>query len=236
MADRQRELLENEDARFYAIDKFNTGLASIATTENVEKTVLSFSLPSTSSLFLNLSLQAKREVDAIDIQMCFKKHHEGQGTYPDDHKLLFDFFELMISQVIFSFSAIEAFANISIPNDYIYRVKRSDKKFIEEYDKDQIERHVTLDNKLDKILPTIFNVKTPCGTKSWDNFQNVKKLRDRLIHLKSSDTTASGPEIKTIWGDLIRNKKVDFVKHAHQIVGHYIDKKEGFRWHKKYPY
>jgi hypothetical protein len=236
MADRQTELLEKEDARFYAIDKFNTGLASIATTEKVEKTILSFGLPSTSSLFLNLSLQAKQEIDALDIEKCFDKHNEGQGTYPEDHKLLFDFFELMISQTIFSFSAIEAFANISIPKDYIYRVKRSDKKFIEEYDKDQTERYVSLDNKLDKILPNVFNVKTPSGTKIWDNFQNIKKLRDRLIHLKSSDTTASGPDIKTIWGDLIRNKKVDFTKQAHQIIGHYIDKKEGFRWHKKFPY
>lgn len=234
--DRQTELLEKEDPRFYAIDKFNTGLASILTSEKVEKVILNFGLPSTSSLFLNLSLQAKREVDAINIDKCFDKHPNNQGIYPDDHKLLFDFFELMITQIVFSFSAIEAFANISIPKDFIYRSKRGDKKFLEEYNKDQIERNISLDNKLDKISPTIFNVKTPCGTKIWDNFQHMKKLRDRLIHLKSSDTTASGPEIKTVWGDLIRNKGIDFTKQSHQIIGHYIDKKEGFRWHKKFPY
>ena len=236
MADRQTELLENEDCRFYVIDKFNTGLASIATTEKVEKGILSFGLPSSSSLFLNLSLQVKRQIDNIQIDNCFDTHLENQGTYPDDHKLLFDFFELMISQIIFSFLAVEAFANISIPKDYTHRAKRSDKKFIEEYDKDQTERFVNLEAKLDKILPKIFDVKSPIGTKDWDNFQNIKKLRDRLIHLKSSDTSASGPEIKTIWGDLIRNKKTDFSKQSHQIIGHYIGKKEGFRWHKKFPY
>ena len=74
--------------------------------EKVEKVILNFGLPSTSSLFLNLSLQAKREVDAINIDECFDKHPNNQGIYPDDHKLLFDFFELMIAQIVFSFSAI----------------------------------------------------------------------------------------------------------------------------------
>ena len=236
MTDRQTELLEKEDPRFYAIDKFNTGLASISTTEKVGSEILNFGLPSSPGLFLNLALNCKKQVDQINLENCFDKHPAPQGTWPEDHKKLFDFFELMVSQIIFSYSAIEAFANIKIPSDFIYRTKRSDKKFIEEYDKEQAERYVSLDGKLDKILPQVFNVKTPCGTKLWENYQHIKKLRDRLIHLKSSDTTSSGPEVKTIWGDLMRNQKTDFPRQVHELIGHYIFKETGHRWFKKFPY
>jgi hypothetical protein len=236
MTDRQTELLEKEDPRFYAIGKLNTGIGSIATIEKVGKEVLSFGLPSSPGLFLNLALNSKRQIDKINFEDCFDKHPAPQGTYPENHEMLFNFIELMMSQIIFSHSAIETFANIKIPNEFLYRTKRSDKKFIEEYNKDQVERYVSLDDKLDKVLPQIFNVKTPKGTKLWENYQNLKKLRDRLIHLKSRDMSASGPEIKTIWGDLMRNQKTDFTKQVHELIGHFISKETGHRWYKKFPY
>lgn len=234
--ERQTELLEKEDPRFYAIDKFDTGLISLSTTEKVGNEILGFGLPSSPGLFLSLALNYKKKVDQINLEDCFDKHPAPQGTWPENHQKLFDFFELMLGQIIFSYSALEAFANIKIPDDFIYRSKRSDKKFIEEYDKDQAERYVSLDAKLDKILPQVFKVKTPSGTKLWDNYQYLKKLRDRLIHLKSSDMTPSGPEVKTIWGDLMRNKKTDFPKQVHDLMGHYISKVSGNRWFRKFPY
>lgn len=236
MTDRQSELLDKEDPRFYAIDKLNTGIVSVATIEKVGQGILSFGLPSSPGLFLNLALTSKKQVDKINLADCFIKHPAPQGTYPEDHEMLFNFFELMMSQIIFSYSATETFANITVPDEFIYRTKRSDKKFTEEYNKDQIERNLSLDVKLDRVLPQVFNVKTPIGTKLWDNYQNLKKLRDRLIHLKSSDMTAKGPEIKTIWGDLMRNKKTDFSTQVHELIGHFISKETGHRWFKKFPY
>ena len=236
MADRQTELLDQEDPRFYAIDKFNTGLASIATTEKVGKEILNFSLPSSPALFLNLALSSQKQIKKINLEDCFDRHPAPQGIYPDDHKLLFDFFEFMMSQIIFAYSAIQAFANVSIPREFIYRDKRSYKKCVEEYDKEQLERNVSLDVKLDKVLPEIFNVNTPSGTKVWENYQHLKKLRDRLVHLKSNDMTASGPEIKTIWGDLIRNQQVEFSMQVHELIGYYISKGASSRWFKKFPY
>ncbi len=236
MADRQTELLEKEDPRFYSIFIFDTGLGMLATSEKLGSDTVGFGLPSSPGLFLNLALNSRKQIEKIKLEDCFDKHPKPQGTWPEDHKKLFDYFELMISQIIFSYSAIEAFANIKIPKDFIYRTTRSDKKFIEEYDKNQAERYVSIDVKLDKILPQVFNVKTPNGTKLWENYQHLKKLRDRIIHLKSIDITASGPETKTIWGDLLRNQKTDFPRQVFDLIGHYISKEEGHRWFKKFPY
>jgi len=232
--DRQTELLEKEDPRYFAIDKFNTGLISVAKIEKINGKYLSFGLPSSSALFLNMALNSYNQVKLIKIEECFDDH--PQGTWPDNHKMLFDFFELMMSQIVFSFTAIETFANIAIPEKYIYRHQRTDKKYTEEYSKYQAEQNLKLDVKLDKILPEIYSVKSPIGTKLWEKFQHHKKIRDRLIHLKSSDMSASGPEIKTIWGDLIRNQKVNYSEQSHQLIGHYFSKNGGSRWFKKFPY
>jgi hypothetical protein len=231
------EILEKEDPRFYAIDKFKTGVVSIATTEKIEGEKLSFGLPSSPGLFLSLALNFKKQVDKINLTTCFDKHPYPQGTWPEDHKNLFDFFELMIGQIIFSYTAIETFSNIMIPNEYKFQFNRIDPKSTKEYDKEKIERTVSLDKKLDLILPEILSVSSPINrTELWGKFMLHKDLRDRLIHLKSVDMTASGPEINTIWGDLIRNHKTGFVILAHNIIGHFISNKSGFRWFTKFPY
>lgn len=235
--DRQSELLEKEDPRFYAIDKFNTGLASIATTENIGGQILNFGLPSSPGLFLSLALNFKTQVDKINLDNCFDRHPHPQGTYPEDHKNLFDFFELMVGQVIFSFTALETFSNIRIPKDYNFNYNRIDPKSTKVYDKDQVERRISLDNKLELILPEIENVTSPKNDSNlWDLFLKHKELRDRLIHLKSVDMTASGPDLNTIWGDLLRNHKTDFVTNSQKIIGHFIGHKVGSRWFKKFPY
>jgi len=57
-SDRQVRLLEAEDGRFFAIDKFGTGLATIATEERISRINVGFGLPSAPALFLNLAHKA----------------------------------------------------------------------------------------------------------------------------------------------------------------------------------
>ncbi len=116
--DRQDELLEKEDGRYYAIDKAGTGLGSIATTERLKKTIVSFGLPSGPALFLHLAHRAYSKVRDVDPFSLFNEH--PQGIWPDNQKELFDFLEQLISHVVFSFTALEAFANEVIPDNFMY--------------------------------------------------------------------------------------------------------------------
>lgn len=229
--DRQDELLEKEDGRYYAIDKVGTGLGSIATTERLGRNNVSFGLPSGPALHLHLAHSAFLEVKDINPIDLFDAH--DQGVWPDNQAPLFDFFEKLISHVVFSFTSIESFANESIPKDFKYSFKK--KKTGEEitYGKNDIERWINLDEKLSEVLPSIFSVKTPKGTKVWEKYKKLKETRDRIIHLKSVDQKASGPDDKTIWGILLRAHSIPFCNHAHEIIGHFKPKK---RWYKKYPY
>src|SRR5579863_3102831 len=104
--------LLKEDFRFYAIGTLNDGVAMIATIENLNGENISFGLPTSTGMFLNLSLRSRNKIKNTIVETLFNK--KNQGAWPDDHTLLFDFFESMISQVVFAYSSIETFANVTI--------------------------------------------------------------------------------------------------------------------------
>lgn len=64
--DRQDELLEREDGRYYAIDKLGTGTGSIATSEQLDAIVVGFGLPSAPALYLNAARRAYLTIKDVD--------------------------------------------------------------------------------------------------------------------------------------------------------------------------
>ena len=231
--DRQINLLKKEDWRFYAAGPGGTGLAMIATTEKpskLSKRVWSFGLPSAPALYLNLAKQARDRRRAIDLSASFIEHPNPQGIWPEDHTSVFDFFQEFSAEVLFSFSAIEAFANEVIPKGYIYESTNSKKEKINLI-KAEIERQVPLDEKLKRVIPLAFSIKSPIGTKSWQKYTDLKKIRDRLVHLKSEDRKPSGPEHQTIWGLMIAERDADFVQGAYQIIGAFPTLVNNRRWY-----
>jgi len=224
----------SEDPRILVANAYTENSAIAYTREKIGDDILNFILPSSPALFLNLALQARKQVVEICRNELFSK--KPGFEWPQNSVLLIDFFELMMTQIIFSFSAMEAFSNISIPDDYIYRREKSGNRCIEEYDKDQIERYINLNEKLINVLPKIFKVYSPAETKEWNGYDTLQKLRDRIIHLKSSDTTPSRKVTKTIWGDLIRHQSTNFPMQAHALIGHFLEKGNEYRWFKMFPY
>lgn len=224
----QIELLKKEDWRFHAIDAVGTGLGMLATTEKLSKRHLSFGLPSAPALYLSLARSAHAQRMAIDVDACFVAHPKPQGTWPEDHRPLFDFFEAFIAEVIFSFTAIEAFANESIPANFSYAWKNTkETKLIA---RAEIERYVQLDEKLKQVLPQAHNIKSPSGTKAWQGFKELKAVRDRLVHMKSIDRRASGPEHQTIWGLMLEKKQHDYPEIAYQLIAAFGSLVNNRRW------
>jgi hypothetical protein len=200
----------------------------IATTENLSGRTLSFGLPSAPALYLNLARQAHARRVVINFEPSFINHPNPQGTWPEDHGPIFDFFEAFAAEVIFSFTAIEAFANESVPREFFYPWKRG--KTAERISGADIERRVPLEEKLKRVLPQAHNVPSPAGTKPWQNFLELKGVRDRLVHLKSVDRASSGPEQQTIWGLMLEKMKYDFPNVAYELIGTYKTLVERRRW------
>jgi hypothetical protein len=229
--DRQDELLDAEDGRYFAIDKGGTGLVAIATTEMLKGSTVSFGLPSGPALYLNVARSAYLNIKDVNPLSLFDRH--PTGWWPDDQAPLFDFFQAFAIHVVFAHTAVEAFANEAIPEGFEYVRKRGGKT--QTLARSEIERWVGLDEKLDSVLPAALSTPSPKGGVAWENYQRIKGIRDRIVHLKAIDRKASGPEDETVWGAMLREHATPFCDYAHAIVGSYPPV-EGRRWFRRYPY
>ncbi|MBE0613795.1 MAG: hypothetical protein IH604_09040 [Burkholderiales bacterium] len=232
MTDRQDALLAKHDGRYFSIGKFNTGLAMLTKAEKLgKKGHVDFGLPSSPALFLNLARRSYVRIKDNDPAAMFYKWQNSH--VPVNSSCLFDYFELFISHVVFSFSALEAFANEAIPKEFEYERNEGDQ--IKVIGKVEIERSVNLDEKLHVVLPRALDVKSPKGRKPWQRYKQLKTMRDRIIHLKTIDRSASDSNSESVWGLMLRSHGEPFCDYAHTLMGHYTPTKNR-RWFHEYPY
>jgi hypothetical protein len=104
-------------------------------------------------------------------------------------RIVCDFIESIQTSIVFSYTALEAFCNLSIPEDYEYKTEIRNKGIIEVYDKKAIERWIPLQQKLCKILPEIYQTKKLENQKFWSYYVKLEKYRDDIIHQKSIERT-----------------------------------------------
>jgi hypothetical protein len=232
MTERQDELLPRHDGRYFAIDKFNTGLAVLVMAEKLgKKGQVDFAVPSSPALFLNAARRSYAQIKDLEPEKMFYKWQNGR--IPINHSLLFDYFEAFASHIVFSFTALEAFANEAIPMEFEYEVEKKGEKAL--LKKPDIERAVNLDEKLHSVLPKALGVPSPKGKKPWQHYKLLKGMRDRIIHLKTIDRSASGPEQESVWGIMLGSHGEPFCDYAHTMMGHYLPGSSR-RWHREYPY
>jgi hypothetical protein len=221
--------ISTEDWRFHAIEQRGTGVVMIATTEAVDSQVVGFGLPSAPALYLSLASEALARRREADRQNLFVDH--PQGIWPDNHSPLFDFFQAFTAEAVFSYSAIEAFANESIAKEFEYTMVR--KGISTKLVGVQIERELTLEEKLKKVLPSVRGDKGPSGTRLWERYLTLKRTRDRIVHLKTIDRRASGPEDQSIWGHMLRSRTFNFPRLAYEVIGSYAALVDSRRWYRE---
>ena len=103
---------------------------------------------------------------------------------------------------------------------------------------EQIERYVSLDEKLNTVLPQIIGVSSPKGKAEWANYRRLKKIRDRIIHNKRVDRVPSKGKDETLWRFLCDSDFRDFATHVKGIIDYYWQTVGGdktARWYEKYP-
>lgn len=92
--------------------------------------------------------------------------------------------------IVFGYTALEAFANLSIPDEFEYKMTIKNKGIIELYDKNAIERWVNLGDKFSNILTDIYDTKKIESAKFWSYFIKLEKYRHDIIHQKTIGSTA----------------------------------------------
>lgn len=197
---------------------------------NYGKVEVSVPMPSAPAMFINVGKEMYKKAiqlrDAIFENIdCRKKGHMSFNGW--DGRVT-DYYELMSGAYIFSVTAIESYVNEKIPDDYVYTKTRGDMKCTESYNKEQIERFLSLDEKVSHILPTILNVKSPKGKKIYQNYVAIREVRDRIIHMKSKDRKSG--EKKTIWNDLLHINHTNPVTSAIELLKYFRQDNNLPRW------
>lgn len=150
-------------------------------------------LPNNIGVLLSISEKSLQEARKIfNNQLGKEKTEFAIGTKKkliNDSKIVCDYIEKVQTSIVFSYTALEAFCNLSIPEDYEFLTLNENKKIQEKYDKTAIERWVSLKIKLLKILPEIYQTKEISIQKFWNRFILLEKYRHDIIHQKSITRT-----------------------------------------------
>lgn len=101
-------------------------------------------------------------------------------------KMVYELIQFAEISIIFSYTMIEALVNYSIPDDYVYVIKNN-KGIEERYDRQAIERHLSLTTKLKSIISDIYKIDKITDQPFWSDFCNLESIRNTIIHEKVSE-------------------------------------------------
>lgn len=163
-----------------------------------KKKHLTIPLPNATALLLNSSANAFAAARLIRNSSNIDNPARSEVAFNSD-KEAFDYIERMIEAVVLAFTALEAFVNESIPEDFVYARYAQSEIILEATNKTNIERYLSIDEKLTSVLPEVLKCSSPKGSRSWQEYRQLKKTRDRLIHMKTEDRKSSGAEVDTVW-------------------------------------
>ena len=172
--------------------------------------------PNDVSIYSNVADKNLQSAELFYNENIIPRHKNYSGSFPleETQKKYFDYFELIIQAIIFSYTSIEAFANICIPYNYEYITEKDGVKTI--YTKEAIERKFSLKDKLKNHLKNI--LETPDITKTiwWNKFIILEEIRNEIIHTKPSKS-------EDRYSKLLEHKVFEIIK-VHKTIIEYFGK------------
>lgn len=154
---------------------------------------MNYYAPNNIALLLSVSRKSIKSAENLYLKyFCkdefFKFSNDSSSKLIKNSAIIYDYIEFIQTSIVFGYTAIEAFCNISIPDNYKYETKNN-KGILEYYDKDSIERWITLKEKLSKILIEIYETSNIKTNEVWSNFCEFESYINNIIHQKRIDGT-----------------------------------------------
>lgn len=156
-------------------------------TQEVNGKEFSFRTPNNISVFLNIVSREYERAKKTYLELIYPKLATGKSKIIfEDTELekLYDYFEHIQTSLIFIYTAVEAFANVAIPETFTHE-KLNHKKVKETWGKESIERWLSTTEKICDILPVILEVNSPKAESFWCNFKKLEEIRNNIIHQKT---------------------------------------------------
>ena len=195
--------------------------------------LLAIAVPNATALCLNIARRSWDESREMRKSAKIDRTLKGQVSFPT-YGHAFDFIERIFEGVVMAYTAIEAYVNECVPEDFEYETLRRSDTILEVMRRDAIERYLSLEEKLTEVLPIVLSVPSPKGKRCWQSFKKLKRSRDRVVHMKAQDRRSSGPEQPTLWHDVFKIEPPHV--QAKEIISHFIEA-SGIRprWYVEYP-
>jgi len=152
----------------------------------------SFVTPSATALHLNSAWRAAKSAVQLKAQLKWVTGSVAPGVLVEqiaieDTSVLFDYLEQSMSAAISAFAAIEAFCNSVIVEHSTGPLTLKRRKGVETLSPEEVERLVSTDEKLKRIVPDLLGCPTPAGKAVWQRYVKLKELRDSVTHFKRKD-------------------------------------------------
>jgi len=212
--------------------KKGSQVTRLSVTQLTKNKLLSIALPNATALLLNSSKRSWDVAKTIRVNSKIDSSLKKE-VYFQSRSESFDYLERIMESIVMAFTALEVFVNENIPEDYEYHTNRKSEIILEVMDKKAIERWLSLDEKLSSVLPDAKSIESPKGKKCWQGYVELKRVRDRIIHMKKDDIRSSGPEIPTLWHKLFK-VNAPYIE-AKDVIDYFIKKtKIQPRWHSEY--
>jgi len=195
---------------------------------------IGFITPSPTALALNIAASAGKKAMDLRRTLAFKNvvtpYGSGKSVANENIPHLFNYFEQCMITTTFSFHALETFCNDIIANKLkgTYQLKKRKKSF--EVSSDELQRIASTEEKLATVLPSILGLKSPKGKKVWQNFRELKRVRDTTMHLKSYDALNRDIDEESLFYQFFRLEVDKFPKFAFKLIEYFIVPQQSPRW------
>lgn len=217
------------------------GFSSVG--ESLKAVKIGFTIPNITALMLNISYkQWNIGIDSLNKTCPYSFGGEKNSILfvsGEKTSVFYDSLEKIIQSYVFAYSAIEHFANSTIPDNYVYSRKRNNGGRIGKFNKDQVERSVSLDEKLSYVLPEILKIESLKLNQVWNKYVKLKNARNNIIHFKSKDFyPKSWPEGESIWNELVfAVQKINPALISKEVISYFIGQFQDVpRWYSNCPF
>ncbi len=193
-------------------------------TQEVNGKEFSFRTPNNIAVCLNVGNREYEMAKRLYSVLIFPKiTTEKTKIIFDDSELgmLYNYFEHIQTSLIFIYTAVEAFANVAIPETFTHE-KLNNKKVKETWGKEQIERWLSTTEKICDILPVVLDVDSPKGESFWRDFKKLEDIRNNIIHQK---TISNEKNINSKFlSDFFNENIFDVIRSGYLVIEYFCNK------------
>lgn len=153
----------------------------------INKEKISYFTPNNIAILLSINTKSKNKANELFTNYFKDDKIIFEDAIPARSSKLIDYIEEIQTSIVFGYTALETFTNLSIPDDYTYENKNH-KGIVENYNKEAIERWLDMKKKLN-ILKEIYKTNKLENQKWWSYFILLEQYRNSIIHQKTINST-----------------------------------------------